>query len=132
MGIELFVWTKWLALMGLISLVSILLLILAIPWLICSIPTDYFVADLPSRPSALRHYHYILFLLRNVLGGLFVLIGIVLLFLPGQGLITIILGLLLMQFPGKYRLERWLIRKPGLLKTVNWLRIKRGCDELVV
>ena len=58
------------------------------------------------------------------------LAGIVMLFVPGQGLITIFAGLILMNYPGKYRLERWIIRRPLLLRTVNALRVKRGADPL--
>ena len=37
-----------------------------------------------------------------------------------------LVGLLLMNFPGKYRLERWLLRRPGVLGALNWLRGRRG------
>jgi hypothetical protein len=48
------------------------------------------------------------------------------LFTPGQGILTILAGLLLMNFPGKYRLERWLVQRPGVLSSLNWLRTRRG------
>jgi hypothetical protein len=32
----------------------------------------------------------------------------------------------LMNFPGKYRVERWLVLQPGVLRGLNWLRHKRG------
>ena len=48
------------------------------------------------------------------------------LFTPGQGILSILAGLLLMNFPGKFRLERWLVQRPGVLKSLNWLRARRG------
>jgi len=46
------------------------------------------------------------------------------LFLPGQGLLTIIGGLFLMNFPYKYQIEKWVINKPIMLKTFNLIRRK--------
>ncbi len=63
---------------------------------------------------------------KNILGGLLVVMGVVMLFTPGQGLLTILIGLLLLNFPGKYRLERWLVLRPGVLRGLNWLRQRRG------
>ncbi len=48
---------------------------------------------------------------------------------PGQGLLTLLIGLLLLNFPGKYRLERWLVRRPGVLRTLNWVRRRRGQEH---
>jgi hypothetical protein len=45
---------------------------------------------------------------------------------PGQGILTILVGLLLMNFPGKYRVERWLVTRPGVLRSLNRLRKRRG------
>ncbi len=50
----------------------------------------------------------------------------VMLVTPGQGIVTLLIGLLLMNFPGKYRVERWLVLQPGVLRGLNWLRQKRG------
>ena len=44
--------------------------------------------------------------------------------LPGQGLFTIFIGLILSNYPGKYKLERKLISIPSIFKMVNWLRDK--------
>ena len=45
---------------------------------------------------------------------------------PGQGLLTLLAGLLLMNFPGKYQLERWLVSRRGVLTALNWLRRRSG------
>ena len=44
----------------------------------------------------------------------------------GQGLLTLLVGLLLMNFPGKYQLERWLVGRPGVLAALDWLRQRKG------
>lgn len=50
--------------------------------------------------------------------------GIMMLFIPGQGILTIIIGIILTDFPYKYRIERWIITRPRILSTLNQLRMK--------
>ena len=45
--------------------------------------------------------------------------------LPGQGLLTILIGISLVNFPGKYRLERYLVSRRWAQRSLNWVR-KRG------
>jgi hypothetical protein len=40
--------------------------------------------------------------------------------------LTLLIGLLLMNFPGKYQAERWLLLRPGVLRALNWLRERHG------
>ena len=68
--------------------------------------------------------------IKNLLGALLVLLGIIMLFTPGQGLLTLLVGLLLMNFPGKYRLERTLVARPGVFRALNWLRGRRGAGPM--
>jgi hypothetical protein len=63
-----------------------------------------------------------LWVLRNLLGGALVVAGIAMLVLPGQGILTILIGLLLMDFPGKRRGEIYLLRKRTVARAVNWIR----------
>ncbi|HRD19060.1 MAG TPA: hypothetical protein PLB60_08410, partial [Candidatus Marinimicrobia bacterium] len=51
-------------------------------------------------------------------------VGFLLLFIPGQGILTILVGIILMNFPGKYRLERKLVQRPGVLQGINKIRKK--------
>ena len=50
--------------------------------------------------------------------------------LPGQGLLTIFVALVLLDFPGKLRLERWLIRKPAVRRPIDWIRAKAGREPI--
>jgi len=69
---------------------------------------------------------------KNILGLVLVAAGVVMLFLPGQGLLTIFLGIVLMNFPGKYRLERYIVSRGPVLRGVNWIRRRAGVEELRV
>ncbi len=51
--------------------------------------------------------------------------------LPGQGVLTIIIGLVLMEFPGKYHAERLVINRPSVLAAINWIRVKAEKPKLV-
>jgi hypothetical protein len=44
--------------------------------------------------------------------------------MPGQGLLTILIGLILVNFPGKYKIERRLVRRPGVLQSINKIRTR--------
>lgn len=119
--------------LSIFSLLSFLGALVSLPWLVTRIPPDYFApphrkrSRFTEQPPVLR---WGLLILRNVIGLVILFAGILMLFIPGQGLLTILAGLILMNYPGKYRLERWIIRRPLLLKTVNALRVKRGADPL--
>ena len=52
--------------------------------------------------------------------------------IPGQGLLTILIGLMLIDFPGKHRLERTIISRPKILRTVNRLRARYDKRPLVL
>jgi hypothetical protein len=51
---------------------------------------------------------------------------------PGQGLLTILIGVMLLDFPGKRRLERWLLRRRGVLAAINKVRARYGRPPLVL
>ena len=51
--------------------------------------------------------------------------------LPGQGLLTLLVGFLLVDAPGKYRLERWLVSRKAVLRPINWLRRRKGRQPLI-
>jgi hypothetical protein len=61
---------------------------------------------------------------KNLLGYLVVLLGIVLALpgVPGQGLLLMLIGVSLLNFPGKRGLERALIRRATVQRAVNSLR----------
>ena len=120
----------WLTIASAIGFVASLILV---PWIIIQMPADYFSYPerreplLKDEPAALRLMGKIL---KNLFGVVFVFAGIAMLVLPGQGILTIFIGLLLMDFPYKYKVERWIIEKEGVLKAVNWIRAKANREPL--
>jgi len=117
--------------MGSLSLFMLLVFPIMIMVLIVWLPEDYLAA--PRRPHGRRTgWRLLLVPLKNALGGLFVIAGVAMLVLPGQGLLTIVIGLSLMNFPGKFRLERWLITRGATLRLVNRLRRRYGRPPLIL
>lgn len=113
---------------GAASLLIFTLSLLSLPWLVAQIPKDYFLAK--TRPRGDRSI--IKLLAKNLIGYGLILAGILMLLLPGQGILTIVTGLLLIDYPGKFRLERRIARQPAILKSLNWLRAKAQKPPLVV
>ena len=69
---------------------------------------------------------------KNLVGYTLILGGIIMLFVPGQGLFTIFIGLILSNYPGKYYVERRIVAIPKILNTVNWLRKKTDKPPLKI
>jgi len=121
---------------GLVS-ASVLLLALSLiglPLALARMPTDFF-----SRPERRRVklserakplWFVVLRSLRNALGGLLLALGLLMLFVPGQGLLTIFAALLLIDFPGKRRLLRWSFSRPAVHRPLNALRRRAGRPPL--
>ena len=63
---------------------------------------------------------------KNLLGAALVVLGLLMLVTPGQGQVTLLAGLLLMNFPGKYRLERAVVSREGVMRALNWFRRRSG------
>ena len=123
-------WGWWLAAISAVTFVGSLAVV---PILAVRIPADYFRRE-HRGPTPWRRRHPVLRLavlvLKNALGVVLLLGGIVMLFLPGQGLLTIFLGIMLMDFPGKYRLERYIISRGPVLRAINWVRKRGGVQAL--
>lgn len=72
--------------------------------------------------------------LKNLLGIGLIAVGLLLSLpgIPGQGLLTILIGLLLVDFPGKRTWERRIIGRRSILPRVNRLRARFGRPPLVL
>ncbi len=106
-----------------------------VPWMLIQLPSDYFAHEeretcLWKGDSALIKSFLIIF--KNILGAILLIAGIAMLFLPGQGILTIIGGLSLMNFPYKYNVEKWVINKPIVLKTFNLIRKKAKKEPFIL
>ena len=77
---------------------------------------------------------YLLIAGKNLLGFVLVVLGIIMSVpgVPGQGILTILLGVMLLDFPGRRRLEHKLVSRPQVLNTINKLRHKFDKPKLVL
>ena len=136
-------WTAWLhehsAALGWLTAASVLMFLaglLVVPAVVVRIPRDYFATKKRKRPAGLDRRHWLLraavLVLKNAAAYLLIVAGVLMLVLPGQGVLTILAGVMLADFPGKFRLERWLITRGPTLRAVNWLRHRAGRKPLVV
>jgi archaellum biogenesis protein FlaJ (TadC family) len=115
------------------SLLMFVVTLVVFPLVIVYLPEDYFVRDRrdPAR-QARRHpaVWLTLTVLKNILGAVLILAGVAMLVLPGQGLLTMLIGLTLLNFPGKYALERRLVSRPAVSKALNRIREMAGRERL--
>lgn len=110
-----------------ISLALLVTTLIAFPFVIARLPARYFAERSRLAPRS-RHVvvHWIITAFKNLVGLALVIAGVLLLFLPGQGVLTLIVGLAIMNYPGKFVIERWLVRRPRVLPALNWLRRRFG------
>ena len=118
-----------------LSVSTFLISLVVLPVLAARIPEDYFTRDVrpPSRYARLHPvWRAILLVIKNVLAGALMLAGVVMLILPGNGILAIAIALLMMDLPGKYKIERWLIMRSPVRKSINRVRSKTGHKPLVI
>lgn len=99
-----------------------------VSFILVKLPADYFCSHYDrqiwsGRAPALRIGAAIG---KNLLGIILILAGIVMTLpgVPGQGLLTILLGIMLVDFPGKDRLERKLLYRPAVRNSIDKLRAR--------
>lgn len=118
--------------LGLSSLAMFIGSLLLLPLIVVRLPADYFHPDRELLSRFARTHPLVRVLLKvakNLLGVSLIMGGILMLVLPGQGLLTLLIGISLTDFPGKRAWERRLAAQPPVLKTLNWLRRRAGRDE---
>ena len=119
--------------MGISSIFIFLISILGISWFIAQIPEDYFLRS-KRQPSKWQEQkpilRFVVMFGKNLIGLSLIIGGLLMLVLPGQGLLTIVTGLLLINYPGKYKLERKLVAIPSVFSALNWIRVKANKPRL--
>ncbi|HEU5321586.1 MAG TPA: hypothetical protein VFX28_12325 [Methylomirabilota bacterium] len=101
---------------------------------IVALPPTYFVDTSARARQRWGLARWVVVAVKNLVGALIVLVGVLLSLpgVPGQGILTILIGLILLDLPGKRRLERRLIARPRVLATLNRLRARFGKPPLRV
>lgn len=110
---------------GIVSITMFVGTLAAIPWLVRRLPADYFVRPPPKHSLPKK-------IARNVIGFALIAAGIAMLVLPGQGIITVLLGLSIVDLPIKHRIVGRLLRQPKIQEGVQRLRSKAGKPPLVI
>lgn len=107
--------------------------LLAIAVVLCRLPVDYLRRDTATAAEGQPRWKRVLrAIVKNTIGVILVLIGVVLSLpgVPGQGLLTILIGVILLDLPGKQRFERRLMMRPAVLAGANMIRARFGRPPL--
>lgn len=120
-----------------ISAVSLLFFIgtaVMLPSLVARIPQDYFLPTTDRSPwhASPSSGRFVYHLIKTIAGLVLIMAGMVMVIIPGQGIITILMGIVLMDFPGKRRLALRIIRNPTVLRSINWMRARSDRPPLVL
>ncbi len=120
--------TELLVALGVGSGLLFVLSLVVIPIILVRLPEAYFDERYPR--TWMKDHHPVLrtigLVLKNLFGAVFLLAGLAMLVLPGQGILTILIGISLLDFPGKRRLEARLVGQATLFKAINAMRKKFG------
>lgn len=119
---------EWAAILG-ISVGTLVLSMGLAGWLLVRVPPDYFKGEkrqhLKKRPLWMK-------ILKNAGGVVLVLLGLLLSVpgVPGQGLLMVLCGLMLLDIPGKFKLERKILSLRPIRRAANKIRAWRGRPPL--
>lgn len=104
--------------------------------ILVKMPENYFHSDyehhfLPDSHPILRTAGIIA---KNIVGVLVIITGIALSLpgVPGPGLLTIFIGLMITDIPGKRKFEAKIVQRPAVLSAINKLRVRYNKPELVI
>ena len=112
--------------LGIISTFTFFLSLLIIPLVIQRLDKNFFI-HLHEHKKKENEHPLIFILLRGLryfFGSVLIIAGLLMLFLPGQGILTIILGISLLDFPGKRMLTDKLLGFHSVQNGLNWIRTK--------
>jgi ABC-type multidrug transport system fused ATPase/permease subunit len=121
---------QYFVLVGMISAAVFVVSLLLTPFLVGLIPEDYFIDQSRHKLRINHPVHLVFVIFRTIIGFILFIAGVIMLITPGQGVVSILMGLFLMEFPGKNTLELKFINHDQTFKTLNWLRNKAGKPPL--
>lgn len=97
-------------------------------FIVVRLPRDYFANPRQQMlpPESKPLLRLVLRIVKNIAGWLLIMVGIALSLpaMPGEGILTALIGLVLIDFPGKSRLEQKIIRIGWIRKTLNHVRAR--------
>jgi len=108
----------------------------AVGYLIVRLPSNYFCHSRPRDFWTDRHplIRWTGLVAKNLAGALAVVLGVILSLpgIPGPGVLSILIGIMLLDFPRKRELERRLVSRPAVLGAINKMRARYGRPPLVL
>jgi hypothetical protein len=120
-----------------LSILTFILTLIAVPLIVLRLPADYF--SQPQRANRImqdRHpvLRILFILLKNVAGIILVLAGLLMSIpaIPGQGILTLVAGIVLLDFPGKRRLELRIVSIGLVRKGLDWIRSRGNKPPLEI
>lgn len=116
------------------SIIGLVGSVITIPVILVRLPADYFDTRIPRHWMKDRHpvLRVVGLIVKNLAGTVFVLAGFIMLFLPGQGLLTMLIGISLIDFPKKRLVEAKIVSQPSILKAINSLRHRFNKPPLIL
>jgi hypothetical protein len=111
--------------LGVASVVMFVGTMVAVPIFFVKVPSDYFARPRSAHSLPIR-------IMRTVIGVALIAFGIAMLVLPGQGVLTILVGLSILDVPLKDRMILKILRNPKVHRAIDDLRRKRGKEPLMV
>jgi len=115
---------------------SLVVSFLSIGIVMVKIPAAYFSTHyerdfLPDSPWLVR---WGAVLAKNIFGVFLIIVGIILSLpgVPGQGILTILLGLIMVDIPGKRPIEARIIQRPTVQAAINKLRARYNKPPLIL
>ena len=117
-----------------LSVIAFIGSIIGVWFVLIRLPEDYLTRDsVPELNDSRRSAGWLMRkIAMNFAGLIFLFAGIVMLFTPGQGILSILVGITMMDFPGKRKLIRKILARPKVLKAINKLRKRSNVPPLRV
>ncbi len=116
--------------------VTFALSLAVISFILVKVPPTYFQQSHPRDFWVERHpaIRWAGVIAKNLLGMVLVFLGILMSIpgVPGQGILTILLGIMLLDSPGKRTLEYKIVSRPVVLERINRLRHRFSKAPLVL
>ena len=108
---------------GIVSVFLLFLSLFLLKYVILRLPEDYFItaSSISKSPQKI-----IVRVAKNAVGFLLTICGIILLFTPGQGMITILIGLCLIDLAIVNQFKKKIINNSQVQKALNWIRTKKS------
>ena len=114
-------WTAALLIASVASVALALVSAAMVPPILARLPEDHF-----TQPPAPRRFRWAW----RLAGVTLVLLGVIMLFTPGQGTLTILAGASLIDFPGRRAMITRLLRRPAVQRATTALRARYGAPPL--